>query len=130
MNHRPIQLHSCAVSCCLRSCHYFVLPFQPIPNPRWLLLILYAVTIWPLWFGEQKWLADSAYRDFHSISCNFADFYQCGPAPLEAIRRGEIGLGYDVAFVFAEVNADLCHFMEDPKSSWGFTKGYPSLQLY
>lgn len=52
----------------------------------------------------------------------FADFYQCGPAPVEAIRRGEVGLGYDVAFLFAEVNADVCHFVEDDKSSWGFTK--------
>jgi len=50
------------------------------------------------------------------------NFYQCGPASLEAIRRGQVGLGYDVAFVFSEVNADVCHFVEDPKSSWGFTK--------
>ena len=57
-----------------------------------------------------------------SPCCNFADFYQCGPASLEAIRRGQVGLGYDVAFVFAEVNADVCHFVEDPKSSWGFSK--------
>ena len=57
-----------------------------------------------------------------SPCCNFADFYQCGPASLEAIRRGQVGLGYDVAFVFAEVNADVCHFVEDSKSSWGFTK--------
>jgi transglutaminase 1 len=41
------------------------------------------------------------------------DDYQCGPAPVEAVRRGEIGLGHDVAFVFAEVNADICHFVSD-----------------
>ena len=27
-----------------------------------------------------------------------------------------------MAFIFAEVNADLCHFVEDSKSDWGFTK--------
>ena len=52
----------------------------------------------------------------------FVDRYQCGPAPVEAIRRGEVGLGFDVPFVFAEVNADVCHFMEDPKSPWGFSR--------
>ncbi len=50
------------------------------------------------------------------------DRYQCGPAPVEAIRRGEVGLGYDAPFVFSEVNADVCHFMEDSKSSWGFSR--------
>jgi hypothetical protein len=41
---------------------------------------------------------------------------------LEAIRRGQVGFGYDVAFLFAEVNADVCHFIQDPKSDWGFSK--------
>ena len=50
------------------------------------------------------------------------DRYQCGPAPVEAIRRGEVGLGYDAPFIFSEVNADVCHFMADPKSSWGFSR--------
>ena len=50
------------------------------------------------------------------------DDYQCGPASVEAIRRGEVGFGYDVAFVFAEVNADVCHFISDQESHWGFTR--------
>lgn len=29
-----------------------------------------------------------------------------GPAPVKAIKNGEIYLGYDTGFVFAEVNAD------------------------
>ncbi|KOB68589.1 Hemocyte protein-glutamine gamma-glutamyltransferase [Operophtera brumata] len=33
--------------------------------------------------------------------------FQCGPAPLEAIKQGVIGLGYDVEFMLASVNADL-----------------------
>lgn len=47
---------------------------------------------------------------------------QCGPASLEAIRRGDIGLGYDCPFVFAEVNADMMHWGEDPESDWGFSR--------
>ncbi|XP_041820965.1 protein-glutamine gamma-glutamyltransferase 2-like isoform X1 [Chelmon rostratus] len=31
----------------------------------------------------------------------------CGPAPVNAILQGEANLKYDVAFVFAEVNADI-----------------------
>ncbi len=41
---------------------------------------------------------------------------------MEAVRRGEIGLGYDVAFLFAEVNADVCHFVSDHTSDWGFKR--------
>jgi len=48
--------------------------------------------------------------------------YQCGPCSLEAVRRGEVGFGYDTTFLFAEVNADLVHWQEDEKSDWGFSK--------
>ena len=39
---------------------------------------------------------------------------QCGPASVEAVRRGELGMGYDVDFVFAEVNSDVQTFLADP----------------
>ena len=48
--------------------------------------------------------------------------YRCGPSPLEAIRRGEVGVGFDTPFIFAEVNADVCHFVRDPTAPWGFKK--------
>nr|XP_039256982.1 protein-glutamine gamma-glutamyltransferase 4-like isoform X2 [Styela clava] len=32
--------------------------------------------------------------------------YQTGPAPLTAIKKGEVYLGYETPFVFAEVNSD------------------------
>ena len=35
-----------------------------------------------------------------------SQLYQMGPAPLTAIKNGETYVGYDTAFVFAEVNAD------------------------
>ena len=50
------------------------------------------------------------------------DVYRCGPSPLEAIRRGEVGVGFDTPFIFAEVNADVCHFVRDPTAPWGFKK--------
>lgn len=31
---------------------------------------------------------------------------QCGPCPVQGIKEGNIHIGYDAAFVFAEVNAD------------------------
>ena len=31
---------------------------------------------------------------------------RCGPAPVVAIKKGEVNLGYDAKFVFAEVNGD------------------------
>jgi len=48
--------------------------------------------------------------------------FQCGPASVEAVRKGMIGLTFDVPFLFAEVNADMCHFVEDDQSHWGFTR--------
>lgn len=51
----------------------------------------------------------------------FSAIYRCGPASLEAVRRGEVGFSYDTPFVFSEVNADVCHFQEDETSDWGFS---------
>ena len=31
---------------------------------------------------------------------------QCGPAPVKAVRQGDVYLGYDTKFIFAEVNGD------------------------
>ena len=59
--------------------------------------------------------------NFHTVF-SISDIYQLGPASVEAVKRGEVGLGFDVPFVFAEVNADVCRYIEDPYSSWGFSK--------
>lgn len=42
--------------------------------------------------------------------------FQCGPAPLEAVKQGVIGLNYDVGFMVATVNADLMRWRRDPES--------------
>ncbi|XP_063816598.1 protein-glutamine gamma-glutamyltransferase E-like [Pseudophryne corroboree] len=39
------------------------------------------------------------------------DIYRCGPAPLVAIKEGDVDLKYDVGFMFASVNADLSHWI-------------------
>ena len=46
--------------------------------------------------------------------------YQLGPASVEAVRRADLGLGFDVDFVFSEVNADVHAFVHDPSAEWGF----------
>ena len=48
--------------------------------------------------------------------------FRLGPAPVTAVRNGEVGLGYDTAFVFTEVNADVVVYVRDPSSSWGFRR--------
>ncbi|XP_075033770.1 protein-glutamine gamma-glutamyltransferase E-like [Mixophyes fleayi] len=37
--------------------------------------------------------------------------YRCGPAPLVAIKEGDVDLKHDVGFMFASVNADLSHWI-------------------
>ncbi|XP_071761907.1 protein-glutamine gamma-glutamyltransferase 2 [Centroberyx gerrardi] len=37
--------------------------------------------------------------------------YCCGPCPLTAIKEGDLGIKYDAPFVFAEVNADIIHWI-------------------
>lgn len=48
--------------------------------------------------------------------------YQCGPASLEAVRKGRVGYAFDVPFVLAEVNADLVRWREDKSSEFGFVR--------
>ena len=47
---------------------------------------------------------------------------QCGPSSIEAVRRNEVGFAFDTPSLYAEVNADICHFQEDDSSHWGFKK--------
>ncbi|CAG2211786.1 TGM1 [Mytilus edulis] len=48
--------------------------------------------------------------------------YQCGPAPVTAIKKGEIGRPFDAPFIFAEVNADIVHWEILPNDSWVIIK--------
>ena len=67
--------------------------------------------------------------DGKSLVCNFlilqfnglfSGTYQLGPASVEAVRRADLGLGFDADFVFAEVNSDVHTFVSDPTAEWGF----------
>ncbi|KAM5135137.1 protein-glutamine gamma-glutamyltransferase 2 [Mantella aurantiaca] len=40
-----------------------------------------------------------------------AGVYCCGPAPVSAVKEGELALRFDVPFVFAEVNADVMYYI-------------------
>ncbi|XP_075702989.1 protein-glutamine gamma-glutamyltransferase 5-like [Rhinoderma darwinii] len=35
----------------------------------------------------------------------------CGPAPVKAVKEGDVDVDYDVAFVFTEVNGDVIHWV-------------------
>ena len=59
---------------------------------------------------------------YNIIIIYFTGKYLCGPCPVEAVRTGVIGIGFDTPFVFAEVNADKVNYVKDPTSSWGFRK--------
>ena len=41
--------------------------------------------------------------------------YRAGPASLAAIKRGDVSIGYDTGFLFAEVNADKCYWLVNEK---------------
>jgi len=51
-----------------------------------------------------------------------ADTYCLGPASVEAVRKGEIGLQYDTMFVVSEVNADIIHWKEDAEAEIGYSQ--------
>ena len=48
---------------------------------------------------------------------------QCGPAPLAAIKKGHIYIGYDTGFVFAEVNADRVEWIVKQEGTYNYIKG-------
>ncbi len=87
-------------------------------------------SIWNFHVWNDVWMArpdlPRGYSGWQAIDATPQELsdneFRCGPAPVEAIRRGEVGLGFDVPFLFAEVNADICHFVEDENSKWGYKR--------
>lgn len=51
-----------------------------------------------------------------------AGMYQCGPASLEAIKQGVVGLNYDVPFLISSVNADFVKWQVDPTHPLGYKR--------
>ncbi|XP_073411350.1 protein-glutamine gamma-glutamyltransferase E-like isoform X1 [Dendrobates tinctorius] len=65
------------------------------------------------WFNRKD--LDSAYNGWQVMDATPLEksdgIYCCGPAPRVAIKEGDVNLKYDVAFMFASVNADLQHWI-------------------
>ncbi|XP_038606499.1 protein-glutamine gamma-glutamyltransferase 2 [Tachyglossus aculeatus] len=43
--------------------------------------------------------------------------YWCGPASVNAVKEGDLSGGFDVPFIFAEVNADVVHWFQESDGS-------------
>ncbi|XP_047740793.1 hemocyte protein-glutamine gamma-glutamyltransferase-like, partial [Hyalella azteca] len=85
-------------------------------------------SIWNFHVWNDAWMArpdlPSGYGGWQAIDATPQEtsdgLYQCGPASLEAVRRGNVLLPYDVPFVLAEVNADLVRWQQDETEATGF----------
>ncbi|XP_018014264.1 hemocyte protein-glutamine gamma-glutamyltransferase isoform X2 [Hyalella azteca] len=69
--------------------------------------------------GYSGWQATDpcrTYRDFRDLFSG-----SCGPCPIEALRRGEVGQRDDVDAFYASLNSYVRYFYEDEESGWGFS---------
>eukprot|EP01120_Amphizonella_sp_Union-15-10_P006081 TRINITY_DN1895_c0_g1_i1.p1 TRINITY_DN1895_c0_g1~~TRINITY_DN1895_c0_g1_i1.p1 ORF type:complete len:494 (-),score=99.35 TRINITY_DN1895_c0_g1_i1:58-1431(-) len=48
--------------------------------------------------------------------------YQTGPCPLAAIKNGDKSVQYDLEFLYAEVNADVHHYLEEEEGKYVLIK--------
>ncbi|XP_063385685.1 hemocyte protein-glutamine gamma-glutamyltransferase-like [Cydia fagiglandana] len=86
-------------------------------------------SIWNFHVWNDVWMArpdlPSGYGGWQAIDATPQETsegkYQCGPASLEAIKKGDLGMNYDVAFVLASVNADVFRWRQDPHSELGYS---------
>ncbi|XP_022920675.2 hemocyte protein-glutamine gamma-glutamyltransferase-like [Onthophagus taurus] len=91
-------------------------------------------SIWNYHVWNDVWMArpdlPKGYGGWQAIDAtpqersSHSQIYECGPASLEAIKYGVVGMNYDVGFMVASVNADLMRWKEDPKEELGFSKIY------
>ena len=87
-------------------------------------------SIWNYHVWNEVWMArpdlPKGYGGWQAIDATPQEpsdnFYQCGPASVEAVRQGVAGFNYDIPFLVASVNADLMRWKEDPYSEFGYTK--------
>lgn len=87
-------------------------------------------SIWNFHVWNEVWMARKdlppGYGGWQAIDATPQEtsdgYYQVGPCSVMAVRKGEIGYMYDSPFVFAEVNADIIHWKEDPESAFGWTR--------
>jgi len=70
----------------------------------------------PEYSGWQATDPCRTYRDFRDLFSG-----SCGPCPIEALRRGDIGQRDDVDAFYASLNSYVRYFYEDDESGWGFS---------
>ncbi|XP_068120004.1 protein-glutamine gamma-glutamyltransferase 2 isoform X2 [Hyperolius riggenbachi] len=81
--------------------------------------------IWNYHCWVEAWMTrpdlDEAYNGWQVVDPTPQEksegIYCCGPAPVIAVKEGELGLKYDVPFVFAEVNADTIYYIQQKDGS-------------
>merc|ERR1712212_1131075 len=66
--------------------------------------------------GWQALDAARVNRDFKDLISG-----SCGPCPVEALRRGDIGQREDVDAFYASLNSYVRYFYEDDESGWGYS---------
>ncbi|XP_063626874.1 hemocyte protein-glutamine gamma-glutamyltransferase-like [Cydia splendana] len=88
-----------------------------------------ADSIWNYHVWNDVWMArpdlPAGYGGWQAIDATPQELsggqYQCGPAPLEAIKQGVLGLNYDVEFMLSSVNADLMRWRKDSEAEMGYS---------
>lgn len=89
-------------------------------------------TIWNFHVWSEAWMKRSdlpaGYDGWQVVDSTPQErsdkIFQLGPASLEAIKRGQVNLPYDVGFVFSEVNADLINWKR-VRGRWQQTQRVP-----
>lgn len=66
--------------------------------------------------------ASKLYSSWDWFTSSVSGVFRCGPASLKAVKKGEVYLPYDTAFVFAEVNGDRVYW--NVKKSDGSMKAF------
>jgi len=61
--------------------------------------------------------------DAARINRDFRDLISgsCGPCPIEALRRGDVGQRDDIDAFYASLNSYVRYFYEDDESGWGYS---------
>nr|KAG5707194.1 hypothetical protein BaRGS_017878 [Batillaria attramentaria] len=97
-------------------------------------------SVWNFHVWNEVWILrpdlPPGYDGWHCIDATPQEqsqgVFQCGPCPVTAVKKGEIHIGYDTAFVFSEVNAEVVHWVVedgDIKNSSSVDREYVGCKL-
>ncbi|XP_071484958.1 coagulation factor XIII A chain-like [Diadema antillarum] len=79
-------------------------------------------SVWLYHVWNEAWMTrpdlDPGFDGWQAVDVTPQDtsegIYQCGPAPVAAIKRGSVNQGHETRFMFAELNADRVTWMVKP----------------